>query len=229
MQKLGIVLVAMCITVSSVGADEIQLNAVRTGRYDEVDGRNPTGSSNYFTGDGGEEHRSFFVFDTSGLADLIPAGDTVAILILELDTANFSSQDPQETLGLFDVHTPLSTIDAGTNFFNTFIDFGSGASYGERVYTDADEQLRREIALNSTAIDDLVTSISGDQEFGIGGAILTLDGTPATGPLDTEFIFGSSQNRSVVLKITTVPEPTPFALCGIWGTSLFVIRRRTRR
>jgi len=142
------------------------INASNTGWYTSANTTNEPGGANYITGlcsnCGGPTFRDFFAFT-------IPAEITVTTATLNVNTYIYDSTNPSETLGLFDVSTPLATLLAGTGGLAAYNDFGSGVLYGSRVYTSADQNLFRTVSLNASAISAIQQSAGGS--FVMGGAL----------------------------------------------------------
>jgi hypothetical protein len=144
----------------------ITINASNTGWYTSANTTNEPGGANYITGlcsnCGGPTFRDFFAFN-------IPGETTVTTATLNINTYIYDSINATETLGLFDVSTPLATLLAGTGGLAAYNDFGSGVSYGSRVYTAADQNLFRTISLNAAGIAAIQQSTGGT--FVMGGAL----------------------------------------------------------
>ena len=86
------------------------------------------GNDNYFSGflsSTPNTSRGFFSFDLSGVSGLVNSAT------LNLRLGGSLSPDLIETIGLFDVSTPVSTLHAkGVVDVSIFDDLGSGNSYG---------------------------------------------------------------------------------------------------
>jgi hypothetical protein len=175
-----------------------------------------------------EEWRSFFVFDLS-----VP-GTTPAIVTaasLRLDTLLYDSPDDSETIEFFDVSTPIATLTSGagnaTDNIAIFDDLGGGTSYGSRAYSEADENLVREIELDAAAVAAINAALGGS--FAIGASLIDcatcLD--PGQGLAD-ELVFadGFGDAGSAIKQLVLVPEPST-ALLLAWG--LAGLAGRTRR
>ena len=87
----------------------ITINASNTGWYTSANTSNEPGGANYITGlcsnCGGPTFRDFFSFS-------IPGETTITTATLNIRTYTYDSTNPSETLGLFDVSTPLATTFA---------------------------------------------------------------------------------------------------------------------
>jgi len=144
----------------------ITINASNTGWYTSANTNNQPGGANYITGlcsnCGGPTFRDFLAFN-------IPGETTITTATLNINTYIYDSINATETLGLFDVSTPLATLIAGTGGLAAYNDLGSGVLYGSRVYTAADQNLFRTISLNASAISAIQQSTGGS--FVMGGAL----------------------------------------------------------
>lgn len=160
------------------------------------------------------EARNFLTFDLE-ITGLIESAT------LRLFNLGFVSNDPTETYTLFDVDTPLPQL-LNPNFMGdeTFIDLGTGVSYGDVVVSDADDNSFVEIELNVAAIADMNAALG--ETFAIGGAITTLDGDVTT----AEFMFPPlGGNPPVELVLTVVPAPGAIPVLGL---AVLVPGRRRR-
>lgn len=105
--------------------------------------------NNPFLGTGNIERRAYFVFNVANVSTAVSA--KLRIWGWQPSQANvnsgvYSSPDPSETVGLFEVQTPASEV-IGAPFNDKFnhqvdvpiwTDLGDGLSYGERVFSLAD-------------------------------------------------------------------------------------------
>ncbi len=149
------------------------------------------------------EVRSFFTFylDPALLNNSTITG--ASFIIRKGDSGGDAAQ---ETLGFFDVTSPLATVmhNVSSNF-SIWTDLGTGTSYGNYVYTtggNADENLV--IALDGAALAAMNAGIGS--YFTMGAAVTSGDG----------FIFrqnpGSLGVQSLALETTPVPEPSAIVL-----------------
>ncbi|MDH4406564.1 MAG: hypothetical protein QE276_11225, partial [Cyanobium sp. D14.bin.5] len=122
---------------------------------------------------------------------------------LRLNTYDFNSPTTSETYELRDVVTDVATLRAGGSGKTAiYADLADGNIYGNRAYTNADDNLFRTIDLNAAAIS-AITAKSG-QAFALGGWINTLDTID-----NTEYTFGfSNGNVGDVQLILTTGTPT---------------------
>lgn len=150
----------------------------------------------------------------------------------------FYSSDSTETVGLFDVATPVSKVtgEGGTdeivNDLDIYHDLHRGTQYGSITVSEADNGQLLAISLNSAGLDALNAALGG--KFAIGGALTSISGG------DTQRVFTVSGNRPgyapgdgrTYLDITfaptaTVPEPSTLGLFGL-GLLGFVLRARRK-
>jgi len=156
--KMFLLVIAAAITPTAATAATIDLQAMKTGWYAEA-GPNPTRHANYFTGDLGSEHRSFFAFSLEHVNGQIPPGHMIASATLLIQNPTSFSPEGVETLGLFQVLTLLAQINSGVNFSTTYDDLGTGPSYGEfDVITNGVPPLLT-LTLKPGAVDDLRQTI----------------------------------------------------------------------
>jgi hypothetical protein len=149
------------------------------------------------------EVRSFFSFylDPALLKNSIITG--ASFIIRKGESGGDAAQ---ETISLFDVTSPLSTVmhNVSSNF-SVWTDLGTGTSYGNYMYApggNPDENLV--IPLDGTALAAMNAGFGS--YFTMGAAITSGDG----------FIFrqnpGSLGVQALALEITPVPEPSAIAL-----------------
>lgn len=171
--------------------------------------------------------RSYHIFDLSGLE-----GQTVqsaSLLILHSDRS-YSSPDASETVGYFEVTTPVADLLAPDETQSNavldalFADLGDGPLYGSFEATPASNGTLQEIVLNAAAIAAIQSALGGD--WAIGGALTTAD---QTGFGVEEQVFKGSEDLlgiSSQLVLQVVPEPGTAMLLGL-GLTLLAARRRT--
>src|SRR5207249_1794388 len=93
------------------------------------------------------EYRDYFVFDLSSVIEPIVG----AQLNLWNPPFNFSSLDPTETYTLFDVSTPLASLQAsGSGLTGFFGDLGTGTSYGAQAVSAASNGGIVSVSLNAS-------------------------------------------------------------------------------
>ena len=202
---------AAVLTATTAGTAKADLlNSINRGWY-ESDGTTETGflindapSNNYIAGRycnfdevtgallGHFEFHNFFVFDLTGRTTPVTAASLR--LLIPLDAASgpgaigYQSPFPSDVYTLFDVNTPLSTLQAGINLTSAFADLGGGVSYGSRVITSSDIATQITINLNPAGLAAVNANLGGF--FVVGGAVTTLDRTQ---PMD-QVVFAFSHN-----------------------------------
>jgi hypothetical protein len=218
---IAIVAIIGMLTAESACADTILLNTVSRGSYIDT-GIFGTGGAgdpdgNYVTGhlDFGldaHEFRSFFVFDTSGIAASILSAR------FEADAGFWETEAPQR-LAFFDVVSPLSALRRGTGGVDAFADLGTGISYGGRIFPFADREAFVSVPLTGEAL----ARIEQGGLFAMGGALTSISGP-------NQFIFGGTIGDVVRLRVetaATTPEPSSLLLLAS-GALVEHWRRRGR-
>jgi hypothetical protein len=177
--------------VGGASANTLTLNAIGSGWWDSTGSHTAT-NPNYIAGLYTNEYRDYFVFDLAGISQPI----TGATLLVFNPSGGYSSADPTETYAVFDVSTPIATLQAsGTGRTDVFADLGTGAAFGTRDVSAIDNGQIVSIDLNSTAINSLNAALGG--QFAVGGAVTSLSGTAI------QYVFGSSGTgvRQLVLNL----------------------------
>lgn len=167
------------------------------------------------------ELRDYFVFDLSSVTGTIVG----ATLRAQDPATGYSSPDGSETFALFDVSTPLSTLISNAGSTTVFADLGTGAGYGSTTVSSAGTTVQ--VALNSAGLAYLNSAIGNS--VALGGALTSINYANATA---SERLFNNSNatlTRQLVLTTVDnaqVPEPSTFALAGVCGAALILLRRR---
>lgn len=211
---------AFMLTAERAFADTILLNTVARGSYIDT-GIFGTGGAgdpdgNYVTGhlDFGldsNEFRSFFVFDTSGIAGPIVSAH------FEADAGFWETETPQ-TLALFDVVSSINALRKGTGGVDAFADLGTGVSYGGRIFPFADREAFVSIPLTGEAL----ARIGEAGLFAMGGRLTSISGP-------NQFIFGGTLGDVVRLRVetaATIPEPSSLMLLASGALAEHWRRRR---
>jgi hypothetical protein len=225
------VALACLATAAPCAATTITLDALDSGFYN-ASGTHTPSNENYLTGMfNGQEDRSFFLFDLSGVSGTVQSA-TLRLFNPEVSQFlhGYVSPDATETLNLYDVTTSAAAITGNAAGVAGFNDLGSGTLYGTRVVSAADNGTVIEIVLSGAALTDLNAA---NGLFLFGGALGTL-----AGPSD-QYVFGfsmatfvSNHTRQLVLDVTPtseVPEPSTLALCCAGAMGLLTRRRAGRR
>jgi len=174
-------------------------------------------------------HRSYFVFDLSGLS-----GDVQSAKLLLTCPPEGYDGDEFEIFATYDVSTDLSLLMSGGAGQSGWEDLGSGTTYGSVAMSENDENTLVEIALNMAAVSDIQSSLGN--LFAIGGSLETIDNPNKS----LERVFantaigddpGGSLIRRLVLDINMPPRPVPdgastVMIMGLAIGSLAVLRRR---
>jgi hypothetical protein len=217
---VAIAALTFMLTADSAFADTILLNTVSRGSYIDT-GIFGTGAAgdpdgNYLTGHlvsglDAHEYRSFFVFDTSGIAAPILSAH------FEGDAGFWETEDPQ-ILALFDVVSPLSALRTGTGGVDAFTDLGTGVSYGGRIFPFSDREAFVSVPLTGEAL----ARIGEGGLFAMGGALTSISGP-------NQFIFGGTIGDVVRLRVetaATIPEPSSLLLLASGALAAHWRRRR---
>ncbi|MEI8196208.1 MAG: hypothetical protein WCI73_09895, partial [Phycisphaerae bacterium] len=179
------------------GGTAITLTTVDDGWWDNT-GLHSSTNKNYITGQNSTNNfRSYYVFNLAAVTQPI-AG---AQLNIANPTNGFSSPDPTETLSIYDVSTPLATLEAsGSGLTAIYNDLGTGSVFGSQTVSTASNGQFVPITLNAAGIAAL-NAVRG-QQVALGGALTTVVGT------SLQFVFGyttGSEVRQLVLT-TSIPD-----------------------
>ena len=189
-------------------------------------GGHSPGNPNYLVGAfAGFIFRDFFSFDLESL-DL--SHQKVISAQLEVTRYDFSTLNPSETLGLFDVTTDAATLNLkGAADLGIWEDLGSGRNYGMfTILPSVSNNPRADtlvFVLNDAALEDITRAAGG--WFSIGGS---LQG-PLTGDeprLFSDSYSGPVQQLVIETAPSTVPEPGGFALLFAGAPPLLCRLRR---
>ncbi len=128
------------------------------------DGAHGESNDNTYTGGIGSsrQYNSFFVFDLGGLSG------TVTAATLRLEVERYYGSSPSETLSVWDVTTPTTTlIEDGSGATEIYTDLQSGQQLGGFVVVPADDGSVKEIQLNAPALAYLTSRLGSDVAVGV--------------------------------------------------------------
>ena len=226
--KIALAIVACALTVTARPAYAIDLNPVRSGWFTDLGqtARNALATNqNYQTGlTGGNEFRSFFVFDLSGISGTI-TGATLLVYnpVIPPDTGDGYTGDATETYQL--TSSTSSPTDLQGNFASgsatgqtVFGTLGTGSVYSTYNASTADNGNTIALSFSSAGLADLNSAIGG--QTGFGGRLTTLAGNNGT---QTLFSFtdptsgnGLNDTPAIILRLSTsnatAPEPATLLL-----------------
>ncbi len=150
------------------------LTATETGWYFQSGTRDAT-NQNYIVGDctsctstGAGSYNDYFIFN---LASTLP---TITSAVLDIGNGNGYVAGPMSTYSLFDVTSPIGTIDVTRATANAvgaaiFTDFESGVLYGTRSITSVVQNSQVQTTLNAAAVASL--NAARGQSWAIGGTL----------------------------------------------------------
>jgi subtilisin family serine protease len=191
--------------------ETVTLNAFDSGWWDAT-GFHDEFNDNYVTALlSGLEYRDFFVFDLSGVAQQIAAAELRVFNPYD----GFFSPDPTETYSLFDVSTPLGSLEAsGGGQTAIFNDLGTGTNYGSQVVSPADNGQFVSVSLNSAGLAALNASLGG--QTALGGALTSLSGEA------DQYLFGYSGQDSRQLVITLADPADWYSFTAVAGSTILL-------
>jgi Ca2+-binding RTX toxin-like protein len=179
------------------------INFTDSGWYDSTGFHGPT-NQNYITG---KTNRNFFIFDLSAVSEPING----AHLRLSMPVGGYNSPDATETYTLFDVSTPVATLQAGgSGLLSVYDDLGTGTALGSLEVSRDNVTAVVSVVLNAAGVAALNAAAGG--QFAIGGAVTTPDG-----PL-TQSVFGFSGNVNDVRQLVLSFAPSDWYSIEITST-----------
>jgi hypothetical protein len=181
---------------------------------------NTLGNVSYATGfSDGQEYRTWFAFDLSGLANSSQIYS--ATLNLLVPPGGYLSAQPGETFALFDVSTPKATLATAAPGQAAFADLGAGVSYGQAEVTASDVGTTIQVALNAAGLAALNGAKGG--EFLIGGAVTSI--IPGSGD---EVVFSNSAFTPLsATTLSVVPEAASPSFLTL-ASGMILLRRRRK-
>jgi hypothetical protein len=237
----GAGLIAVCGFADPAAAGTITLDFTLKGAFTSQglnNGAFNAAPGNTLVGFSAVGHRGYWVFDLSGVTDNILS----ATLRIGMPFGGYFSADPTETMAVYDYGGDIaklqnqSTVDTGV-----YGDLGSGAIYGTRTLSEADEaDCSHGCTINSfNYVDialggaDFTTDANAARGglFTVGGALTTIVGTAS------QIAFGfTGNNIPAQLVLDTgpaalaAPEPATLGalLAGLAALGLMRRRRPSR-
>lgn len=220
--------IAASASLGSTPARALLINAADTGWYNNS-GSHDTGNANYVSGSFVLlQYRSFFVFD------LVAAGITQSIVSATLYTDSYDVNGENQLVTLYDYVGSIPDLVGGIGGTGAFADLGSGAVYGNRLFSVSDSYTVTSYGLNQAAIASLNASLNG--LFALGAQ----NDKEGAGTYDSgTYVYGSSGGftGAVYLDVrfgdaaSAVPGPLPiFGAAAAFGYSRKLrqaIRRRS--
>jgi hypothetical protein len=146
-----------------------------------------------------KQYNNFFVFNLAGINPTILS----ASLNLSVGPAGYSSSSSSDTFGLFDVSTPIVSLEAtGFGQPGIFTDLGTGVSYGSKTVTSSVNNTLLSTPFSVAGIAAL-NSKRGSQ-FALGGSLTTVVGPNA------QYLFSGSGNASDTIQLSLGLADTRF-------------------
>ena len=182
----------------------LTLSTVAKGRVREDGNIGGGGVENHFAGvSAGFLHRSFFVFELSGLD---PASTQVTSAKLTVFNPAYDSPDAGETLAIRLLsESSVAELVSGADpiSISVFQDAGQGVVVGERAVSAGDDNNFVEIELGQEALQAL--NDGTESLFGLSGRITTLSGQTAA----TEGVFSGAGPSALVELVLTTTQSSP--------------------
>jgi hypothetical protein len=160
------------------------------------------------------EYRNFFYFEIP----MLTAPITSVSLVIPTQSVTLD-QSPSLTYQVTSLDIPTTTLGGGD-----FASLGTGVEYATRDYSVADQNVTISLALDSAAIAALG---SGGITFGVSGRVTSPTDFDINAP--DQVVFGYSQRSVTQLMLTTVPEPSTWAMMALGFVALSYAGCRRRR
>lgn len=177
----------------------------------------------------------FFVFDLSTVSGPITSAVLSVFNPACSIVCGYQSQSRTETYTVFDVSTPIGTLEANHTGVGSalapaiFNDLGSGTIFGSRTVSAADNGTMVDIVLNHDAIVAINANLGGRIAF--GGSLTSLFNNLS--PPEEMFAAGGNSpgdQRLLFLNLApaSVPEPRSVLLLGTVALGLLGLRSKSR-
>jgi len=114
-------------------------------------------------------YNAYFVFSAANFTAY-----SIKSVTLELELELYQTPDPTETLSVWDVSTPTTTLEADATSVPIYMDLMTGARYGMQTFAATQVNMVMTIPLGAQAATDLQAALG--QDFAIG---VHLDTAPA--------------------------------------------------
>ncbi len=180
----------------------VTLNTLQTGWWDGT-GSHTAANTNYVTGQiGGLGYRNFAVFDLTAISLPIVGAQLRLFNPTNPPGFGYQSPDPTETYTLFDISTPIAELRAnGAGRVDIYNDLGTGAEFGSRVVSAADNGQLVATPVNAAGVAAL--NAARGQLAALGGGLTTLAGAA------DQFVFGftGGGQRDLVLELQDPAGP----------------------
>ena len=160
--------------------------------------------------------RSYFTFNLAGVNKAVVAAE------LLMFNGDLLSQDPTETIGLYDVVTPIDELVSTSALQSIFDDLGEGTFYGSNAdfAPGVAASTIRTFTLNEAALAAINAQRGG--VFAMGAAMDSINPQSTT----SEITNSAVGFRNSTLRLTLIPEPTALLLAMPALAALARWRRR---
>lgn len=211
---------------ASTASASTTITALDSGWYRDSGAHSPN-NRNVLTGDnGGDELRSFFVFDLSGLSAASSLSVTFPI------NGRFATDTGTETVNFYDFTGSITSLVGGSGGVAAFNDLGSGTLLGQHTITAANSTAMPEftIVLPLSFVSQFNAAIgSGDQRIAFGASMQTLT-LGGAGEAFWAFSDNSGANAAQlnITPFSAIPEPATWAmmLLGLFAAGAALRRKR---
>jgi hypothetical protein len=153
-----------------------------------------------------DTHRSYFVFDLTGLGQRITSGT------LDLEVENYFGLDPSESFEVRDYTGSIATLTSAVSGGAPYVDLGDGSLYGSGTLVPGDVASVLSIPLTAAALADINAAAGGFFALGVNATSLVPQ-------VEQGFRFSQSSEPRIH-QLILVPEPSAALL---QASALFVI------